>query len=137
MREENNMPRKRSTVQIETPAQLDVAPEIEVKKEPVDLSTTLEAIKAKEGVVGYILREQTSASVNIGDPSKIMDYALVSASLSESVESFSEAFQIGKICNIVAVANKLKILQLGIGEQRISIFMDENVNHESICKKFT
>ena len=129
------MPTKKKISQIETPAQVDWAPEIEVKEQRVDLRAKLERIKAREGVIGYILRAQTSASVDINDPSKIIDYAVLSASVLESVESLLDAFTLGKICNIVVAGSKLKVLLLTIGEHTVSVFMEKNVNHESICKE--
>jgi len=131
------MPTKKKIPQIETPVQVDWAPEIEVKEQRVDLRAKLERIKAREGVIGYILRAQTSASVDINDPSKIIDYAVLSASVLESVESLLDAFTLGKICNIVVAGSKLKVLLLTIGEHTISVFMEKNVNHESICKELT
>ena len=131
------MPTKKKIPQLETPAQVDWAPEIEVKEQRVDLRAKLERIKAREGVIGYILRAQTSASVDINDPSKIIDYAVLSASVLESVESLLDAFTLGKICNIVVVGSKLKVLLLTIGEHTVSVFMEKNVNHESICKELT
>jgi predicted regulator of Ras-like GTPase activity (Roadblock/LC7/MglB family) len=129
------MPVKKKIQQIEMSTQVDWAPKIEIKEQHSDLRTILEGIKAKEGVIGYILRAQTSASVDINDPSKIIDYAVLSASVLESVESLMEAFALGKICNIVIVGSKLKVLLLTVGEHTISVFMDKNVNHESICKE--
>jgi hypothetical protein len=131
------MPTKKKIPQIETPVQVDWAPEIEVKEQRVDLRAKLERIKAREGVIGYILRAQTSASVDINDPSKIIDYAVLSASVLESVESLLDAFTLGKICNIVVAGSKLKVLLLTIGEHTVSVFMEKNVNHESICKELT
>ena len=131
------MPTKKKIPQIETPAQVDWAPEIEVKEQRVDLRAKLERIKAREGVIGYILRAQTSASVDINDPSKIIDYAVLSASVLESVESLLDAFTLGKICNIVVAGSKLKVVLLTIGEHTVSVFMEKNVNHESICKELT
>jgi predicted regulator of Ras-like GTPase activity (Roadblock/LC7/MglB family) len=130
------MPSRKKIPQIETPAQVDWAPKVEAKEQLADLRTTLEIIKAKEGVIGYILRAQSSASVDINDPSKIIDYAVLSASVFESVEGLLNTFELGKICNVVVVGSKLKVLLLTIGEHNVSIFMDKNVNHESICKQF-
>ena len=133
----SDVPIKKKIPQIETSAQVDWAPKIEIKEQLADLRTTLEKIKAREGVIGYILRAQTSASVDINDPSKIIDYAVLSASVLESVESLLDALALGKICHIVVAGSKLKVLLLTIGEHTISVFMEKNVNHESICKELT
>ena len=131
------MPVKRKITQIEVSPEVDWAPKIEIKDQRADLRATLEGIKAKEGVIGYILRGQTSASIDINDPSKIIDYAVLSATVLESAEDLLEAFASGKTCSIVVVGSKLKILLLTLGEQTVSVFMEKNVDHESICKEIT
>jgi len=45
-----------------------------------DLKSSLEEIKNYPGVIGYILRSSTSASIDLKDPTKIIDYAIVSSS---------------------------------------------------------
>jgi len=128
------MPRKK-VQQIETSEQVEWTPKTEAKEPLADLRTVLENIKAREGVIGYILRAETSASVDIKDPSKIIDYAVLSASALESVESLSEAFGLGKIYNIVVEGKDLKVLLLTVGEQRVSVFMEKGVDHDLICKE--
>ena len=129
------MPVKKKVPQIETAEQIDWAPKAEVKEQIADLRSVLDRIKAREGVIGYILRASTSAAVDIKDPSKIIDYAVLSASALESAESLSEAFELGKLSNIVVESKDLKILLLTIGEHRISVFMEKNVDHYSIYKE--
>jgi len=129
------MPIKKKAPQIGTPEQVEWAPKIEVKEQLADLRSVLEQIKAREGVIGYILRAETSASVDINDPTKIIDYAVLSASVLESGEGLLEAFGLNKVCSIVAIGENLKVLLLTIGEHRVSVFMEKNVDHDSICKE--
>jgi len=129
------MPIKKKVPQAETAEQIDWAPKAEVKEQVSDIRTVLDKIKAREGVIGYILRASTSAAVDIKDPSKIIDYAVLSASALESAESLSEAFGLGQLCNVVVEGKDLKILLLTIGEHHISVFMEKNVDHNSICKE--
>jgi len=129
------MPIKKKVAQIEAPEHVDWAPKIEVKEQLTDLRAVLEKIQAKEGVIGYILRAATSASVDIKDPSKIIDYAVLSASTLESAEGLLEAFGLGKFCSIVVEGRDLKVLLLTIGEYRVSVFMEKNVDHDPIRKE--
>jgi len=131
------MPAKKKVPQVETAEQVEWAPKTEVKAQVTDPRTLLDKIKAREGVIGYILRASTSAAVDIKDPSKIIDYAVLSTSALESAESLSEAFELGEITNIVVEGKDLKILLLTIGEHRISVFMEKNVDHNSIYKELT
>jgi len=129
------MPVKKKSLQVETGEQVDWAPKAEVKEHVTDIRNLLDRIKAREGVIGYILRASTSATVDIKDPSKIIDYAVLSASALESAESLSEAFKLGAASNIVVEGKGLKILLLTKGEHRISVFMEKNVDHTSIYKE--
>jgi len=129
------MPGKKKVPQVETTEQIDWAPKAEGKEQVADMRTVLDRIKAREGVIGYILRASTSAAVDIKDPSKIIDYAVLSASALESAESLSEAFGLGALSNIVVEGKDLKVLLVTIGEHRISVFLEKNVDHNSIHKE--
>jgi len=133
----NNMPAKKKISQVQAAEQVESAPGDEVKEQIIKLRTELDRIKSREGVIGYILRASTSAVVDIKDPSKIIDYAVLSASALESAESLSETFGLGEVCNIVVEGANLKALLLTINEHRISIFMEKNVDHTSIYKELT
>lgn len=129
------MPVRKKSQQVEVDEQVDWAPKVEEKKVIADLRETLDDIKRKDGVVGYIIRGTTSASVDIKDPSKIIDYASLSAEASESGETFSSTFDLGKICSIVLEGKTLKVLFMTKDEQQLSIFMDKNVDHEAIRRE--
>jgi len=129
------MPVKKKVPQVETAEQIDWAPKAEGKEQVADMRAVLDRIKAREGVIGYILRASTSAAVDIKDPSKIIDYAVLSASALESADSLSEALGLGALSNIVVEGKDLKILLVTIGEHRISVFLEKNVDHNSIYKE--
>jgi predicted regulator of Ras-like GTPase activity (Roadblock/LC7/MglB family) len=95
----------------------------------------LDKIKTKAGVIGYIMRASTSAAVDIKDPSKIIDYAVLSTSALEAAESLSEAFELGKLNRVIVEGKDLKVLLITVAEQRISIFMEKNVDHNLVCKE--
>jgi predicted regulator of Ras-like GTPase activity (Roadblock/LC7/MglB family) len=129
------MPLKKKPLQAEVEEQVDWAPKIGEKAEIADLRATLERIKSREGIVGYIIRGTTSASVDIKDPSKIIDYAALSAEAIESGESLSNMFGLGKICDIILEGKSLKVLSLTRGEQQLSIFMEKTINHNAILEE--
>ncbi len=125
--------RKSQRVQVEE--QVDWTPKTEEKPQIPDIRTTLQNIKAREGIIGYIIRGATSASVDIKDPSKIIDYAALSGEAAESGESLSSTFELGKIKNIILEGKSLKVLSLTKDEQQVSIFMEKNVDHNAIYKE--
>jgi predicted regulator of Ras-like GTPase activity (Roadblock/LC7/MglB family) len=129
------MPKKKA-LQVEIGEPLDVKAEV---KEDVGagLRVALEDINTREGVIGYILRGSTSAAVDIKDPSKIIEYAVLSAAAFESSESLSRLFGLGKIRNVVVEGKDVKILCLTVDDYRLSVFMEKNVDHVPIYKKLT
>ena len=129
------MPVKKKTIQIEAEEQVDWAPKIEKRAEIADLRSMLDSIKSRQGIAGYIIRGPTSASVDIKDPSKIIDYAALSAEAMESSENLSNAFGLGKIRYIILEGKNLKVLSLTKGEQQLSIFMEKNVDHDEVYKE--
>jgi len=129
------MPKKRTLqVGVEEPENLKA----EIKEDVgAYLREALENIITKEGVIGYILRGSTSASVDIKDPSKIIDYAVLSAATFESSEILSNLFGSGKINSVVVEGKDVKILCLTVSDHRLSVFMEKTVDHNSIYKKLT
>jgi len=129
------MPLKKKPLPFEAQEQYDQSPKVDEKTEAANARATMEHIRSREGIIGYIIRGPTSASVDVKDPSKIIDYAVLSAAAFESSEGLSNLFELGKISNIVLEGKTLKILSLTKGEQRISVFMDKSLDHKSICKE--
>ncbi|RLI47217.1 hypothetical protein DRO69_01180 [Candidatus Bathyarchaeota archaeon] len=109
-------------------------PKNNIQKRNGTLSIKLQNIKTKGGIIGYIIRNQKSASVDVKDPTKIIDYALLSSTLHDSVENMISSFELGKVNNIVIEGKDVKVLSLTINDNRISIFMNKNVNHNTIYK---
>ena len=104
-------------------------------KQVENLRENLEKIKALEGVIGYILRGSTSASVDLKDSTKIIEYAALSSTALEAGEEISKTFDLGEIDTIILEGKDAKILSLTIGDHRLSIFMDKNIDHNAICKE--
>ncbi len=100
-----------------------------------NIRTRLEEIKNYEGVVGYILRNSSSASIDLKDPTKIIDYALISSSSIDAGSALSELFDLGLAKNVAVEGKNVKMLSFTLGENKISVFMDKNVDSEKILKK--
>lgn len=112
-----------------------MAPKKEKTEEKSEkLQESLNDIKTKEGVIGYILRTPESASIDLKDPTKIIDYAVLSSTALEAGEELSTTFELGEIQNVLLEGKDAKILSLKVENQRLSIFMEKNVDHEKIHK---
>jgi len=100
-----------------------------------NLRASLEEIKTYEGVIGYILRNSTSAAIDLNDPTKIIDYAILSSSALDASEELSGLFNLGDVKEIVVEGKEVKMLSLTVGENKISVFMEKNADCEKILRK--
>ncbi len=98
------------------------------------LRESLKDIKTREGIIGYILRTPESASIDMKDPTKIIDYAVLSSTALEAGEDLSKTFELGEIQGVILEGKDAKILSLKVEDQRLSVFMDKNVDPEKIYK---
>lgn len=102
-----------------------------------NLSAQLAEIRKCNGVVGYILRSATSATIDLKEPEKIVEYAILSSQVLDSSHEISELFDIGNVENILVEGKNIKALCMTIGENKISIFMEKTVDHADILNRIT
>lgn len=100
-----------------------------------DLRITLEEIKASNGVIGYILRNSTSATIDLKDPTKLIDYAILSSAALDLGKELSELFNLGEVKDIIVEGKEVKALSLTIDENKISVFLEKKADCESILRK--
>jgi predicted regulator of Ras-like GTPase activity (Roadblock/LC7/MglB family) len=100
-----------------------------------DFRANLEEIKTWNGVIGYILRNTTSAAIDLKDPTKIIDYAILSSSALDAAEELSEFFDLGKVKHIVVEGKDIKVLSLTLGENKISVFLEKDADCEKVLTK--
>lgn len=100
-----------------------------------NLRANLEEIKTFDGVIGYILRNSTSAAIDLKDPTKIIDYAILSSSAFDAGEVLSEDFNLGNVKSIIVDGKDVKVVSLTVSDNRISVFMDKEANCEKVLRK--
>lgn len=98
------------------------------------LQEKLQSIKSREGIIGYILRGPNSASIDLKDPTKIINYALLSATAFEAGQDMSTMFENGEVATILVEGENAKLLSMVVNNHHLSIFMEENVDHKKLCK---
>jgi predicted regulator of Ras-like GTPase activity (Roadblock/LC7/MglB family) len=101
----------------------------------INLPGMLEEIKHCHGVIGYITRNTTSASIDLADPAKIVDYALLSSFASDASKEFSELFGLGNVTEILVDGKDVKMFSISIGETKISIFLEREADIEEVKSK--
>ena len=100
-----------------------------------DLRSNLAEIKKHSGVVGYILKDTSSAVVDLNEPARISDYAVFSSATSEAASELSDIFGLGEIKRIIVEGNHMKMLSLDIGDSKVSVFMEKNADVDSVYEQ--
>jgi predicted regulator of Ras-like GTPase activity (Roadblock/LC7/MglB family) len=100
-----------------------------------DLKEGLEEVKTFSGVIGYILRNSSSASIDLKDPMRIIDYAILSSSAFDASKQFSELFDLGEVKEVIVEGKDAKMLCLDIAGNKISVFMDKNADSDRVLKR--
>jgi len=100
-----------------------------------NLRANLEEIKTYDGVIGYIVRNSTSAAIDLKDPTRLIDYAVLSSSALDASEALSEDFNLGDVKSIIVTGKNVKVLSLTVSDNRISVFMDKEANYEKVLRK--
>lgn len=108
---------------------------IEEASTKCDLRSNLAEVKKWDGVVGYILRDESSALVDLNDPAKITDYAILSSATHEAGAEFSTLFGLGKIQRTVVQGKRTKMVSLDIDDARVSVFTEATADTDKIMKK--
>lgn len=109
-------------------------PRLKSQRNTEDLQSSLRNLKTKEGIIGYILRAPKSASIDINDPTKIIDYAVMSSTVLDAGESLSSTFELGKMHKVILEGKDAKMLTLRVGDNSLSIFMNKSTNPDEIFK---
>ncbi len=116
----------------------------DVKTEKTDHENKMERIRqriasleSKEEIVGYILRNSKSASIDLKDPSKVIDYAILSSSAFEASEELSSILDLGKVNHALIEGSDVKILSIPNEEHKVTIFMEKKADHQRIYKELS
>src|SRR4030065_176956 len=110
-----------------------------VEEEPVfeELREKLAAINKTEGITGYILKDTSSAVIDLKDQSRLVDYAILSSQAYDFGQEISELFDLGNVENIVVEGKDVKVVCANINENKVSIFMEKTADHASVLKQIT
>lgn len=102
-----------------------------------DLGNKLAEIRKEKGVIGYILRNTTSATIDLKEPEKIIEYALFSSQVLDSSREISNLFELGEVESILVEGKETNALCRTINGNQISIFMEKDADHADILKRIS
>lgn len=93
----------------------------------VELHSRLIEINKITGVNGYILKNNNTAAINLHNPAKLNEYALLLSETIDTCQKISQLFNLS-ITKATIEGIETKMLYIVIGENRLSIFMEKNVD---------
>ena len=99
------------------------------------LSASLAEIRKLKDVLGYILRSNTSATLDFTEPEKITENAILSSRIHDSCQEITKQFNLGQTESVLVEGENVKVLCMSIGENEISVFMEKTATHSWIIKR--
>lgn len=102
-----------------------------------DLSSELAEIRKMKGVKGYIIRNENSAIIDLEEPEKLVEYAIFSSQVLDSIQQISNLFELGDVKSTFIEGEESNALYMNIEGNKISIFLEKATNHSNILKKVT
>ena len=115
----------------------DKTAEDEEEHDGVSLRASLGEVLFCSGVIGYILKDSTSATIDLPDPEKTVEYAMLASQAFEAAEELSELFSLGDIEYTLIECSDIKVLFAAFGEFEFCIFMEKNIDHNEIFSKIS
>jgi predicted regulator of Ras-like GTPase activity (Roadblock/LC7/MglB family) len=115
----------------------DIADPSEEDQTFKDLSKKLAQIRKDKGVTGYILRNTTTATIDLKEPEKIVEYAIFSSQVLDSSREISNLYELGDVKSVLIEGKQNKTLCMNIDGNKISIFMEKNADDSDILKQIS
>jgi predicted regulator of Ras-like GTPase activity (Roadblock/LC7/MglB family) len=92
------------------------------------LLCSVQEIRKNENVLGYILRGESNATVDLNEPLRIVEYAMLASQAFESSEKMAETFNLGEIKNVIVEGQTAKVLCLNLDRNRLCVFMKKTAD---------
>ena len=130
------MLKQKTHVEISTEP-LESAPVISVGEDNSvfsSLAASLSEIRKLNGVIGYILRNNTSAIIDLTEQ-KITEWAILSSQISESSNEIANQFHLADIESLLVEGKYVKVLCMSLGDNKIGIFMEKTATHAWMIKR--
>jgi predicted regulator of Ras-like GTPase activity (Roadblock/LC7/MglB family) len=118
----------------ETPTNTDA--EQEENSEYEELLAVAQEIRRSDKVLGYILKSEYKATVDLNEPAKIVEHAMLSSQAFESSQAIAESLDLGEVETAIVEGKDAKVLCLSLGENKVSLFLKKEADTEAFKKPF-
>jgi predicted regulator of Ras-like GTPase activity (Roadblock/LC7/MglB family) len=109
----------------------------EENKSFTDLCNKLAEIRKNKSVIGYIIRNETSATIDLKETEKIFEYAIFSSQVLDSSQEISDLFELGDVRSVLIEGKESNVLCMNLDGNKISIFMEKDADQADILKKIS
>ena len=99
------------------------------------LSASLAEIRKLKGVIGYILRSNSSAIIDLPPSEKVTEYAMFSSQMLDFSNQVSNEFGLGEAESMIVESGTVKVLSMKVAENKIGVFMEKTAGHAWIIKR--
>jgi predicted regulator of Ras-like GTPase activity (Roadblock/LC7/MglB family) len=124
-----------STTVIVDDEELSAAPEED--EAYTNLSNKLAEIRKDKDIIGYILRSTTSATIDLKEPEKIVEYAIFSSQVLDSSREIADLYELDDVKSVLVEGKETKALCMDINGNKISIFMEKTADHDDILRRIS
>jgi predicted regulator of Ras-like GTPase activity (Roadblock/LC7/MglB family) len=100
-----------------------------------DLGKKLVEIRKDQGIIGYIIRNKTSAAIDLNEPEKLVEYAIFSSQVFDAGREISTLFEIGDIRSIIIEGKENNVICMDIEGNKIAIFMEKSADYANILER--
>ena len=100
-----------------------------------NLAATLSEIRKLKGVIGYILRSNTAAIIDLTQKESVIEYASLSSQIHDFSRTISKQFNLTDVESTLVEGKSVKVLCMCIGDNRMAVFMDKTGTHTWIVKR--
>ncbi len=119
----------------ETAPPIEISSETQQRAEVTNPKATLAEIRKYPGVIGYILKDSVTATIDLQTPSRLVEYATLASKAFDVHAELSVLFELGDIQAATIECKNLKALCVVMGDCTVNIFMEKNVNQLEILRK--
>ncbi|MFB3889469.1 MAG: hypothetical protein ACE14S_08250 [Candidatus Bathyarchaeia archaeon] len=113
----------------------EAVPDLEAAEDGMDMRTSLSIIRKRRGVNGYIIKDAASATIDLQDSTKLVDYAMLSQQAFDTSMELQGLYHTGSVENVIVECADLKILCLATSKATACVFMEKTADHAKILKE--
>ncbi len=100
-----------------------------------NLAATLSEIRKLKGVIGYILRSNIAAIIDITQKESLIEYASLCSQIHDSSRAIAKQFNLTDVESVLVEGKSVKVLCMCIGEIKMAVFMEKTCTHAWIVKR--